>query len=162
MSMWGADWIFIHIPRTGGTFLTDTFGSLPWVSKDVHTYKHASASTLLGILGHEHWERSQKFYVYRPELEIAQSWYHHVQISFDLIDRTNSSSAVPEWLDYIEEMHGLTFEEFALQAGFPKIENQIDLPGIQALTLQQAFDRLVDLTRFIPQEQPREFTSYEV
>jgi len=132
---WAPKIIFIHVPRTGGTLLTEIFGALPHVSKDVHRGKHLSASFVRDWLA-DYWEDATKIAVYRPNEEIAKSWYRHVQASFEYGD---DGSAERSWIEYVTRCHGMSFEDFVASEPIPTMEQYVDCEGVTVLPWADAF-----------------------
>lgn len=137
---WGPSLIFIHVPRTGGTLLTDIFGALPHVSKDVHKGKHLAASVVKSYWP-DYWESARKIAVYRPNDEIAKSWYRHVQSSFGVPEK----NADPEWLDFVARCHGMSFEDFSTKETMPTMEQYLDCDGIDVMTWDTAYETMRDV-----------------
>ena len=131
---WHPKVIFIHVPRTGGTALTEIFGALPHVSKDVHKCKHLPASVVRDWMP-DYWATATKIAVYRPNAEISQSWYDHVQVSLDIDQRHADQS----WIEYITRCHGMSYEEFADSEPMPTMEQYVDCEGVQVLPWVEAF-----------------------
>ncbi len=65
--------VFIHIPRTGGTSLTQAWGTLPYISKDVAVYKHATAPQIKALIGKRLWNQAFRFTIIRDPWEILVS-----------------------------------------------------------------------------------------
>jgi hypothetical protein len=60
--MWSTKFVLLHIPRTGGTLLTGTFGHPPWVCKDVLRHKHVPAKLARSrVVGPEVYDRAHVF-----------------------------------------------------------------------------------------------------
>lgn len=109
--MYSSEFVFIHIPRTGGTALTSFFGSSEIISKDVHYYKHATAfqiKNLFEVMSAD-WKSVYKFTLYRNPVEIVISWYNHVITNFDILD---IKKVTKEWFNYCHKIKSMSFDDF--------------------------------------------------
>lgn len=143
---WTSSLIFIHIPRTGGTVLTDHFGKLPQVSKDVHTRKHARASHAK-ILLRKYWDNAEKIAIYRPNEEIALSWYNHIQRYAQFRTAEDRRECADGWWDMVSVCKDMTFEQFCACRFIPTVEHYVDLPGINVLSFKDATERIATILR---------------
>ncbi len=144
--------VFIHIPRTGGTSLTETFGVLPAVSKCVYEYKHATAREIRRLIGAKAWNNAYKFTVYRDPYEIIRSWYQHC------LGFCDNGYASPDWLSYVDYVRTCSFNtfvelevlsgRFVQRGGF--LSTFCNLPDINVLSLAEAHDKLVEMTGYQP------------
>ena len=143
--MYSSNFVFIHVPRTGGTILTDEFGSLDIVSKDVHSLKHATASELQKIIEPAIWESAYKFSIHRSDDEIAASWYKHLRYCFGEHNNGETLGVSQSWIDFVAEASQYTFAELCDRYPPPTMAYYLDSPGIDAISLPQARDRLREL-----------------
>lgn len=143
--MYSSSFVFIHVPRTGGTILTDEFGWLETVSKDVHSLKHATASELQNIIEPELWESAYKFSIYRSDDEIAASWYRHLKYCFNKHNSGDVLGVTQSWIDFVAEASQYTFAELCDRYPPPTMAYYLDVPGIDVISLPQARDRLREL-----------------
>lgn len=147
--------IFIHIPRTGGTSLEEMFGGLPTVSKLLHDNKHAPASVAKSFIDPSIWREATKFTIYRDPWKITCSWYKHL---LSMRDRLQDSTA--EFREYCLRVSSLTFNEylkqeifsgeFVRQGGY--LSHYLDCDKEQFLILdwQEAYYLLCSQTRTNP------------
>lgn len=100
--------IFIHIPRTGGTSLTHTWGMLPYVSKDVCNHKHLTAWEIKHWVGEAFWHQAYKFTILRDPWEAIVSLWRLTVASprgrggldwQQSVDKWKSGT-FSEWVDY--------------------------------------------------------------
>lgn len=61
------DFVFIHIPKTGGTSIVSIFGEA--------FQKHNTAREVIDIIGRKRWDEVYKFSVVRNPWEKVHSWY---------------------------------------------------------------------------------------
>jgi hypothetical protein len=152
--MWSYNFLLIHPERTGGTILTDSFGVLPYVSKDVFTHKHCKASVAKRILGSRLWNSTNmiKICLYRNEEERIISWYNHIKKSSEALSNNNFKHRVDDfWKQLVNKYEHLTFEEFIKSHRLPKIDFYCDEPEMKLLTTKEAYKLLVELTEYDPQ-----------
>lgn len=94
------DFVFIHIPKTGGTSIGKALGT---------DGPHLTAAQLRGRLGRERWERKFKFAFVRNPWDKAVSSFHHAAF----IERDSRFTALTfrDWLRlaYVER-HPLYFD----------------------------------------------------
>ena len=111
--MFGCDrnnrfWLFIHIPRTGGTALTKCYGNLPAVSKLVHFNKHAPVTKAKSLLRGS-FNQAYKFCVMRDPVDIVASWYCHCLDYESFLYCTNG------WKNYCQRVQSISFSQFIQQ-----------------------------------------------
>lgn len=157
---WCKQFVFIHVPRTGGTMLTDAFSHIPHVSKDVHLNKHVPASQARNLVGESIWKSAYIFTVARPNDDIAESWWRHLQREY--VTRTNSdySKVSDEWWNFVSMAGNCNKVDFFRQFPPPTMEQFCDLPLIARLSLQEAYDMLKDAFNYDPGIEIREHTKY--
>lgn len=149
--LWSARFVMVHVPRTGGTVLTEAFGVLPFVSKDVLSRKHAKASEVKEIIGEPLWEKVEaRFCVARGDLAIAKSYYRHVLEYRRIRTEEMRKECTVEWWDFVTEASKLSFEQFVEQYPPPRVDDYADLPEVMRLSLGEAYSLLKSLTGFDP------------
>lgn len=150
--MYCSKFVFIHIPRTGGSTLTNAFGGIPWISKSVHAHKHATAREARLVVGEEIWSTSYKFCIIRPPAEICRSWFRHCVTYLPTGIETGS------WLTYCDRLRHIGWDGFVAEevltgrfvqlGGF--VTHYCNLPDIHLLKFQAALDYLIQTTGFDP------------
>lgn len=159
--LWSTNFVFIHIPRTGGTVLTDAFGKLPYVSKDVLRYKHATVQQARQVVGESIWNKAYRFTILRDPWEIVASWYRHCQVP------ANADHCTPPWASYQQRIASMSLEQFVAdelvnfvpEGGF--LRQYADDVGMEILTLQDAVDTLIRRTGHDPSLEIRPYTTAE-
>ena len=141
---WSVKVVFIHVPRTGGTVLTDVFGALPWVCKDVLFHKHAKASVAKRLVG-PIWKDAIKFAIERPDEEIAVSWYNHIQRYARERTEADRNYCTTSWWNLVTRCQSMDFDEFCRQERVPTMDFYCDLPEVQRLPFSDAFTLLCDV-----------------
>ncbi|XZE20869.1 hypothetical protein SH449x_000759 [Pirellulaceae bacterium SH449] len=86
----------------------------------------------------EYWETAIKIAVYRPNEEIAKSWYRHVQASF----RSDLSYADQTWIDFVSRCRGMSFEDFQASETMPTMEQYVDCEGVQVVSWTEAREQI--------------------
>lgn len=127
---WSDRLIFIHVPRTGGTLLTDAFGSLPNVSKDVWAHRHARASTareITGCMG------ARMIAVYRSDEDIARSFYEHCQDE-------DSCDGMDPWTQIRDATRAMTFDDFVRCGPCPTMGWYVDSDDVDILSWDEAYE----------------------
>jgi hypothetical protein len=148
--MYSADFIFIHVPRTGGTSLTNIFGVLPGVSKDVHFLKHAKASEIKRIIDEDVWNNAYKFSIYRENEEIAKSWYKHLCNCDVLYKKEKPIGVTKKWLDFVECANSCDMDYFFSFCSPPTMEYYLDEPEIDIISWSTAYKKLSNILKDYP------------
>lgn len=92
----GCTFCFIHIPRTGGTSLTEGLATNHAAVVDVHEGKHRTAFVARTMLG-EAWERAYRFSLIRSPWDIIASDYRHCMREAWSITAALRMTWTPEW-----------------------------------------------------------------
>ncbi len=163
--MYGADWCFIHIPRTGGTFLTDLFGDLPHVSKCVFDFKHCTEAQATELLARP---LGDVFTIIRDPWDIVVGWWMHIQ------EYTPGRFESQAWREYAERIRSMTFAhfveseilsgDFVTPGGF--VPHYRNVGNADVLGFTEAYWRLCQLTGVTPEDprfkiEPKEFKRYD-
>jgi hypothetical protein len=91
--------LFIHIPRTGGTSITAALaGAYPRASVDAFAGKHATGLTIRGGFWIDDWESLFRFTVVRNPWEIIGSDYRWTLARAREMDETTYMGCDPIWL----------------------------------------------------------------
>ena len=148
--------VYIHIPRTGGTTLTDSFGCLTYVSKCVHHHKHDTAREIKTLVGSGLWDNAYKFTVMRNPVEICKSWFRHC------VQYQPGGFETGDWVGYCQYLREIAWRGFVEQevltgrfvrkGGF--LATYCNLPDIAVLSLPNAWQYLTGVTGHNP-PQPR-------
>jgi len=151
--MWCKKFIFIHIPRTGGDSLTEAFGGIPYISKDVYKFKHCLARKGRYNLFSSVWFDAFKFTIVRPPLDLMRSWFNHARTYQQHGDKEN---ATHYWLQFCEYVSRVSFPDF-VEREIVNVRNgghyarYANIDGVKPLTLQQAYSKLCELTGETPE-----------
>lgn len=157
--LWGTNFVFIHIPRTGGTSLEHMFGGLGTISKIVHLHKHAPASQAKSFILPSIWKQARKFTIYRCPWDITVSWYKHL-----LSMRGNLQDSTQEFREYCLRVSSLTFNEYLNAEIFSGnlvrhggyLESYLDVRDrdkFLILDWEQAYKLLCEMTGYTPEIQ---------
>jgi len=151
--MWSNRFVFIHIPRTGGDSLTAAFQHHLAISRDMYQWKHARASSVRATLVSEQWDHAEKFTVIRHPWDMVVSWYNHAMTWHEDGDR---DWAAPYWERFTARAATLGFARFVedhlrFLHGLSHYEYYCNAPGIEPLTLDQAYRRLCEITGAAPE-----------
>lgn len=104
---WSAKVIFVHPPRTGGTFLTEwAQKNLPWCSVDWYYLKHATRPEILQII--PQMAGLQAFTIKRDDDVRFESWLRHCR-TFDIQE---ASDWTEEWRQIVDASRVLSDAEF--------------------------------------------------
>jgi hypothetical protein len=117
---------------------------LPFVSKDVLYHKHACASAAKEFVG-PIWDDARKIAIYRPDHEIAMSWYQHIQRFAQERTEEDRQFCAVGWWDKVTRLKGLTFEEFSEVEPAPTMDAYCDLPEVERLPFAEVAAYLNDL-----------------
>jgi hypothetical protein len=98
--------LFIHIPRTGGTWLTEFAHRMFDASLDVHHLKHASLEDVYAAIPGT--SSLEPFAITRDPRDIAMSFYSLALSS----NGGDASLCTPQWLEVVEAVSRMTLEEF--------------------------------------------------
>ncbi|MDH3719380.1 MAG: sulfotransferase family 2 domain-containing protein, partial [Planctomycetota bacterium] len=91
--------VFIHIPRTGGTSITETLAGQCWdATVDVFELKHATAEDLRVRFLSDVWHSLYRFTVVRNPWDIIASDYRHTLMAAEQIDARTSLYCTAEWM----------------------------------------------------------------
>lgn len=148
---WCTRIIFIHVPRTGGTMLTNAFGSLEHVSKDVHENKHLPASRVQAVVGEEIWTSARIIAVERSNDEIAKSWYQHAQSYYYNNTHNPDRRCTQSWWKFARQAALESSADFFAKRFVPTMEHYCDLPRVERLTLRDAYELLIQTHGYDPQ-----------
>lgn len=129
---WTPDLIFIHVPRTGGTALTDKYRHLPWLSVDVHEHKHSPASVVRHTLLPDYWTTARRFTIYRSDEEIAKSWWDHIHHS-EIGPHTTR-----QWRETMDKVKNMTWDEYLDSYEPPRFEVYCDRDDVEVLSWDDA------------------------
>lgn len=133
--------------------LTDTFGVLPYVSKDVFSYKHAKCSEAKSIVGERIWNNPDtvKICLYRNLSFRNNSWYYHVQKSAQQIDTEWTKKHLdPYWIDFVKSASILSKQEFFKIYPVKPMSWYCDVPGFTPMDTKTAYEELIKLTDYNP------------
>lgn len=150
--MWSYNFVLIHPERTSGTVLTNAFGVLPYVSKEVYINKHCRASKAKRIVGPIIWNNPNtiKICLSRDEDERNLSWYNHINKSYKLLMSGDLVHADHFWKSFIRH-HGIkSKDKFDKTIKLPPVSWYCDQPGIKIMTGKEAYGLLIELTQYNP------------
>lgn len=145
--LWCTKFIFIHIPRTGGDSINETWGRFPYISRDVYANKHISARKMKRIHCFDIWKDAYKFTVIRDPFEMIKSWYNLCLMRAKTEERGMETDG---WKAYCIEAANTPFALFARKmvnrnrlGGF--LPTYINLPGVHVHNLQGAHNKLQEI-----------------
>jgi hypothetical protein len=135
---------------------------LPYGSKDVLRYKHATSQQARQVIGEAIWNKAYRFTILRDPWEIVASWYRHCQVP------ANPDHCTPAWAGYQQRIASMSIEQFVAdelahlvpEGGF--LEHYADDMGLEILTLKDAVDTLTLRTGHDPSLEIRPYAKADM